>query len=101
MRKDESLKYYWTDCPGCQCHVAVNFTAYPDKVSGSLRRWSFDRSINDGRRFEIPAASLSPDGGFAATCVCGRQLQVPAEPSAVGGEREAGLRVDLGLDESR
>jgi hypothetical protein len=90
------LNYYWTDCPGCQCHVAVNSTAYPDKISGSLRRWSADRSINDGRLFEIPAAQLPPGGGFTTACVCGREIEVPARPSAVGGTREAGLRVDLG-----
>jgi hypothetical protein len=76
--------------------VAVNSTAYPGKVSGSLRRWSADRSINDGRLFEIPEAALPAGGGFATECVCGQQIAVPAWPSAVGGEREAGLRVDLG-----
>lgn len=89
------MNYYWTECPGCQCHVAINYTARPDKISGSLRRWSFDRSINDGRPFEVPVGSLPAEGGFPTPCVCGRQLQVPATPSAVGGEREAGLRVDL------
>ncbi len=89
------MNYYWTECPGCHCHVAVNSVVYPDKISGSLRRWSSDRSINDGRPFEIPAASLPAEGGFRTACVCGQELAVPATPSAVGGEREPGLRVDL------
>ena len=90
------MNYYWTECPNCHCHVAVNSTRYADKVSGSLRRWSVERTINDGRRFEIKAADLSADGGFKTACVCGQEIDVPAEPSAVGGEREAGMRVDLG-----
>jgi hypothetical protein len=89
------LNYYWTECPRCRCHVAINWTAYPDKVSGSLRRWSADRSINDGRPFELPVADLAA-GAFHTACVCGQDLTLPATPSAVGGEREAGLRVDLG-----
>ena len=90
------MNYYWTDCPRCHCHVAVNSTRYPGKVSGSLRRWSADRAINDGRLFELPVGELPAAGGFATECVCGQEIAVPATPSAVGGEREAGLRVDLG-----
>jgi hypothetical protein len=89
------LNYYWTDCPGCQCQVAINFTVREEKISGSLRRWSYDRSINDGRRFEVPAGSLAAEGGFSTPCVCGQELRVPSTPSATGEEREAGLRVDL------
>ena len=90
------MNYYWTDCPRCHCHVAVNSSSFPDRVSGSLRRWSADRTINDGRMFEIKAAQLLPGGGFVTPCVCGQEISVPATPSAVGGEREAGMRVDLG-----
>jgi hypothetical protein len=90
------LNYYWPECPGCHCEVAVNFTRLPEKFSGSLRRWSTDRSINDGRLFEILEASRTPEGGFSTPCVCGQEIAVPPKPSAVGGEREPGLRVDLG-----
>ena len=86
------MNYYWTDCPGCGCQLVIHSTAYPDKVSGSLRRWSRDRSINDGRPFEVAASALSESGGFATSCVCGTQIAVPAamasrEPSAVFGSR--------------
>ena len=43
------MKYYWTECPGCGCEVAVNMVASAETVTGSLRRWSRDRSVNDGR----------------------------------------------------
>jgi hypothetical protein len=89
------LNYSWTDCPQCRCHVAIQWTAYPNRLSGSVRRWSVDRSINDGRPFEVPAAAVSPETGFTTECVCGQTLPVPAKPDAVGGERGAGLRVDL------
>jgi hypothetical protein len=71
------LTYFWTDCPNCHCHVAINTTAYPDKLSGSLRRWSRNGSINDGRSFEIASGALAPDGGFTVACVCGQVLDVP------------------------
>jgi hypothetical protein len=90
------LNYYWTDCPKCHCHVAIQWTSYPERLSGSLRRWSVDRETNDGRRFEIPAGAVSAESGFATECVCGQTLAVPARPSAVGGERTEGLRVQLG-----
>ncbi|MGH9368505.1 MAG: hypothetical protein ACRD3M_12610 [Thermoanaerobaculia bacterium] len=78
------MNYYWTECPGCGCHVAVNYTVYPEKVSGSLRRWSQDRSVNDGRLLEVPASALAADGGFAASCVCGREIAVPAATESRG-----------------
>lgn len=90
------MNYYWLDCPGCHCHVAVNATSYPDRISGSVRRWSPDRSVNDGRKFEVPAADRAADGSFSTPCVCGRVLSLPANPSAVGGERDENLRVTLG-----
>jgi hypothetical protein len=89
------LNYYWTDCPNCHCHVAVQWTAYPDRLSGSVRRWSVDRTINDGRPFDVPAAEVSAEKGFATACVCGQVLAVPAKPSAVGGERGDDFRVKL------
>ncbi|MGH9398867.1 MAG: hypothetical protein ACRD00_00755 [Thermoanaerobaculia bacterium] len=90
------MNYYWLDCPGCRCQVTVNATVYPDRTSGSLRRWSADRSINDGRPFDVPAARRAADGSFSVFCVCGREIELPATPSAVGGEREEDLRVKLG-----
>jgi len=89
------LNYFWTECPKCGCHVAIHWSAYPDRVSGSVRRWSVDRATNDGRRFEVPAAAISPENGFSTECVCGQVLAVPARPSAVGGERTDDLRVKL------
>jgi len=87
------MNYQWSDCAGCGCQVTVNYTIYPDRVSGSLRRWSADRSINDGRPFEIPRNALSPSGQFTTSCVCGQEILVASQ--AVGGEREEGLRVKL------
>ncbi len=92
------MKYHWTDCPGCLCHVAINYTESPDRISGSLRRWSADRSINDGRAIEIPSGDRSPGGGFPTACVCGQPILVPAEPDAVSAERDKGLRVKLTAD---
>ena len=89
------MKYYWLDCPGFHCQVAVSVTAYKDRVSGSLRRWSADRSVNDGRKFEVPAGSRAADGSLTTSCVCGQELALPAEPSAVGGDRDENLRVSL------
>jgi len=89
------LNYFWTDCPNCHCQVAVHSTAQAGRILGSVRRWSTDRSTNDGRPFEIPSSELREGGGFATPCVCGHVLAVPPTPSAVGGERAKGLRVDL------
>jgi len=89
------LNYYWTDCPNCGCHVAVQWSVYPDHLSGSVRRWSVDRTINDGRPFQVPSGDVSPEAGFTTACVCGQVLAVPAKPAAVGGERSADLRVKL------
>ncbi len=85
------MNYYWLECPGCHCEIAVNTSTYTDRVSGSLRRWSADRSTNDGRPFEAPASA----GPLSVACVCGHELALPDTPSAVGAEREADLRVKL------
>ena len=87
------MNYHWTTCPNCLCQVTVNWSVREDGVSGSLRRWSTDRSTNDGRSFEIPRAQApSP---LAATCVCGAAIVLPDRPDAVGGERIDDLRVTL------
>lgn len=72
------MNYYWGDCPRCACRVTIHFTDYPERLSGSVRRWSADRSINDGRRLEIPRAEVAADGSFRAPCVCGEILVIAA-----------------------
>ncbi len=89
------MKYRWTRCPKCRCEVAINFTDSPQGISGSLRRWSADRSINDGRAIRVARPEMPPDGGFAVACVCGQELAVPAKPDAISADREEDLRVDL------
>jgi hypothetical protein len=84
------------DCPKCQCHLAINTTETAEEISGSLRRWSVDRSINDGKLVRIPLAERSPDGGFTVTCLCGQPIVVPGKPDAVSAEREEDMRVNLG-----
>ena len=80
------MKYFWTECPGCGCQVTVQWTEAGEKVSGSLRRWSTDRNVNDGRRFE--AVATPAGGGFVTACVCGQEIAV-TEPSAVAATRDA------------
>ena len=90
------MDYYWLDCPRCGCQVAINAAVYTDRISGSVRRWSADRSINDGRKFEVLTSARAQDGSFSVACVCGQELALPAKPSAVGTERDPNLRVTLG-----
>jgi len=92
------MKYHWTACPNCRCEITVNTSESARGISGSLRRWSADRSINDGRQFEIPRAELSGDGGFTTACVCGQPIPLPGRPNAVSAERETDLRVKLSAD---
>ena len=92
------MKYHWTACPNCRCEISINTSDSARGTSGSLRRWSADRSINDGRQFEIPRAELSTGGGFTTACVCGQAIVLPAKPDAVSAEREADLRVKLSAD---
>ena len=87
------MNYYWLDCPRCSCQVAINTVESAGRIAGSVRRWSADRSTNDGRQFEIPAAA---QGVRTVACVCGQDLTLPAKPSAVGTERDPDLRVTLG-----
>lgn len=90
------MKYRWMDCPKCQCHLAVNTTETAEGISGSLRRWSVDRSINDGKLLRISLEERSPDGGFAISCICGQTIAVAGKPDAVSAEREEDMRVNLG-----
>ncbi len=82
------MKYRWTDCPGCGCEVAINYSDVSGGITGSLRRWSRDRTINDGKPLQIGADAVGSDGGFAVTCVCGQALSVPSVPDAIGAERD-------------
>ena len=90
------MKYRWTTCPGCGCECAVNYSESAAGVFGSSRRWNHDRTINDGKRFEIGGEQRSPDGAFAVECRCGQRLEIPARPDAVSAERQEDLRVKLG-----
>jgi hypothetical protein len=76
------LKYYWTECLKCGCQVTVQYTDAEGRLLGSVRRWSTDRTINDGRQIEAGTARDTA-GGFATACVCGAAVAVPAKPSAV------------------
>ncbi|HEV8611166.1 MAG TPA: hypothetical protein VGS98_14020 [Thermoanaerobaculia bacterium] len=87
------MNYHWTNCPSCSCQVAVNWSVRGEGVTGSLRRWSTDRSINDGRPFVVPGAQVGAD--LTALCVCGAPIPLPDRPDAVGGERSDDLRVTL------
>jgi hypothetical protein len=87
------MNYHWTDCPNCSCHLAVNWTVRPEEIAGSLRRWSADRTINDGKPFVFRGAER--EGALVVQCVCGAPIPLPVEPDAIGGERTEGLRVTL------
>ena len=70
------MNYAWTECPGCRCQITIQFDDSVDRRTGSLRRWSSDRSVNDGRRLEIPRGEIAADGSFSAPCVCGAAIAV-------------------------
>ena len=65
------MNYVWTDCPKCGCQITIQYDEHPESLVGSVRRWSTDRSVNDGRKLEIARTALSEDGSFRAECVCG------------------------------
>ncbi len=70
------MNYFWGHCTACGCQVTIQYAEAPDRLVGSLRRWSTDRSVNDGRRLEIPRVGVATDGGFEAPCVCGATVAV-------------------------
>lgn len=72
------MNYFWGSCSACGCQVTIQYADAPDSLVGSVRRWSNDRGVNDGRRLEVPRASVAPDGGFSAACVCGAPVAVAA-----------------------
>lgn len=73
------MNYLWTECPQCAGQLAIQFAERPEGIAGSVRRWSTDRSVNDGRKLEVPRASVAGDGTFTALCVCGAEILVRPE----------------------
>lgn len=70
------MNYVWTECPGCRCQITIQFTESAGRLTGSVRRWSRDRSVNDGRLLEVLRSAVAADGGFEAPCVCGATIAV-------------------------
>jgi hypothetical protein len=70
------MNYFWGACPACGCQITIQYADAPDRLVGSVRRWSNDRAVNDGRRLDVPRASVAADGGFEAACVCGAPVPV-------------------------
>ena len=70
------MNYFWGTCGACGCQVTIQFAEAPNGLTGSRRRWSTDRSVNDGRRMEVPRADVGPDGSFRTVCVCGQPVAV-------------------------
>ena len=84
------MKYVWTFCPKCSGQLTIQYSEHAGGLVGSLRRWSRDRSVNDGARLEIPSAAVSADGGFQAACLCGEPIPVrAAEIERAATERPA------------
>ncbi len=75
------MNYFWTVCPQCACEVTIQFADTPGGPSGSLRRWSRDRAVNDGKALAVARGDVAEGGAFGTTCVCGAALTV--EPSRV------------------
>jgi hypothetical protein len=69
------MNYFW-EAAACGCQVTIQYAESAERLVGSLRRWSNDRGVNDGRRLEVPRGSVSPDAGFSAACVCGAPVAV-------------------------
>jgi len=84
------MNYFWTVCPKCSGEITVQYVQNAGGVSGSLRRWSSDRSVNDGRRVEIPKGEVAADGGFRTACMCGETIAVdPGRVTRATTERPA------------
>lgn len=85
------LNYFWTDCADGS-HVAVNYTVHEDRVSGSLRHWTPDTTVNEGRKFDIPASEISRDADgrryLSFSGVCAGEIRFPLDASALS---EAGM----------
>ena len=72
------MNYVWTRCSKCAGQITIQYVDHPGRLVGSVRRWSDDRSVNDGRLLEVPRSEISADGGFSAVCVCGGPIAVSA-----------------------
>jgi hypothetical protein len=84
------MNYFWTVCPKCSGELTVQWVETAGGISGSLRRWSRDRTTNDGRKVEVLRADVAAGGGFFATCVCGEPVAIdPARVTKATPERPA------------
>lgn len=72
------MNYVWSFCPKCEGQLTIQFDSHAAGLLGSLRRWSRDRSVNDGRRMDVPAGEVGADGGFQTVCLCGQPISVRA-----------------------
>ena len=70
------MNYFWGTCGQCGCQVTIQFADNPDRLTGSVRRWSTDRTVNDGKRIEVPRGEVGADGSFRTSCVCGAAVPV-------------------------
>ena len=84
------MNYFWTVCSKCSGELTLQWVETTGGISGSLRRWSSDRTTNDGRKVEVPRGDLAGDGGFRTACVCGEGVAVdPARVTKATTERPA------------
>ena len=82
------MNYFWTVCSKCSGELTLQWVETTGRISGSLRRWSSDRTTNDGRKVEVPRGDLAGDGGFRTACVCGEGVAVdPARVTKASTER--------------
>ena len=84
------MNYFWTVCPKCSGELTVQWVETAGGISGSLRRWSSDRTTNDGRKVEISSGDRAAGGGFRTACVCGEGVTIdPARVTKASTERPA------------
>ncbi|HEY1434171.1 MAG TPA: hypothetical protein VGG65_02290 [Thermoanaerobaculia bacterium] len=85
-----AMNYFWTACPKCEGELTFHFVDTSAGLEGSVRRWSRDRSTNDGRRLDVPRTDVAADGAFVAACVCGQPIAIdPARVTRATTERPA------------
>ena len=81
------LEYFWADCADGS-HVAVNYTAWEGRITGSVRKWSRDTRVNVGRSFSVPPGELGKnaegDPILVLEGICaGQPLRIPIDPETV------------------
>jgi len=80
------LEYFWADCPDGS-HVAVNYTVWEGRISGSVRKWSRDARVNVGRRFDLAPNELGRDKDGAPVLVlegiCSEPLRISLDRDRV------------------